>query len=231
MAGVAAAWAATPDRAVLFDFNGTLSDDEPLLFGLFAGVFAERFGWDLTPGEYADRLAGRSDREILDVVCAEHAPGDAGLVEELLVERGRRYRELVRGHDPVRPATADLVRLLDRHGVPVGVVTGAQRDDVDAVLRAGGLAPLVRAVVAAEDVTAGKPHPEGFLRGAELLGVPPTSVLVFEDSLFGLRAARAAGMRAVAVVGTRQRHELEAEADAVVDALTPGLLSAVLGPD
>ena len=79
-------------------------------------------------------------------------------------------------------------------------------------------------VVTEEDVTRGKPDPEGFLRAARALGVEPHEVLVLEDSLAGVRAAKAAGMRCVAVTGTHDTATLAAEGVTVVDVLSPALL-------
>lgn len=218
-------------RAVIFDFNGTLSDDEPLLLRIFTELFADELGWTLTPEEYADRLAGRSDREIIDDVVGRSGRGE-GLTGRLLERRRDRYLELVSEESPVRPGTVSLVRRLETQGVPLGIVTGAQRADVDHVLSIAGLDDAFAAILTEEDVTHGKPHPEGFLRGADRLHVDPADVLVFEDSVAGLRGARAAGMTTVGVTGTIDRDVLVREADAVVEHLTvdfAGVVSALLG--
>lgn len=220
------------DRAVIFDFNGTLSDDEPLLLRIFTELFADALGWTLTPEEYAERHAGRSDREIIDDVVGRSGRGDR-LTDQLLERRRDRYLELVSEESPVRTGTVALVRRLGALGVPLGIVTGAQRPEVDHVLRVSGLDDAFTAIVTEEDVTRGKPHPEGFLRGAELLQVDPAGVVVFEDSIAGLRGARAAGMSTVAVIGTIDPLLLAQEADAVVDRLSAdlaGLVRASPGP-
>ncbi|NJC68638.1 HAD family phosphatase [Planosporangium thailandense] len=224
------AWAATPGRAVIFDFNGTLSDDEPILFRLYTEMFRERLQWTLTPRQYFQRLGGRSDREIIDIVVEEIAGGDEKLSRDLLAERRTRYCDLVEHQSPILPATVDMVRRLADHGVPMGIVTGAQRVDVEFVLSRSPLAGAFTAIVTVEDVTRGKPDPEGFELGAQRMGVEPAAVLVFEDSVFGARAARSAGMRCVAVEGTVTRAELEGDADAVVSGLSPDLF-AILQQD
>jgi beta-phosphoglucomutase len=221
-------WASNPGRAVIFDFNGTLSNDEPVLLAVFADLFAAHLSWSLTEADYWERLAGRSDREIIEIVVAEQAGGDEQLVETMLGERRARYLERVEQRSPIEEETMALVQLLDRHDVPLAIVTGAQRPDVEFVLERRGLADHFAAIVTEEDVVEGKPHPEGFERGAALLGVSPADVLVFEDSLFGVRGAKAAGMWCVGVVGTKTRDELDAEAHLVVDRLTPTLMTAVL---
>jgi beta-phosphoglucomutase len=222
-------WAASPGRGVIFDFNGTLSDDEPVLLRIFTELFAEHLRWTLTPDDYYSRLAGHSDREIIEMVVGDVAPGER-LVDLLLTQRRRRYRELVEASSPVTPATAALVGRLSRAGVPLAIVTGAQRRDVEFVLARSAIPGLIRLVVTEEDVARGKPDPEGFLAGAAGLGLDPGDLLVFEDSVAGIRAAKAAGMVCVAVEGTRAGAALAAEADAVVTGLSPDLMDGIL-PD
>ena len=96
--------------------------------------------------------------------------------------------------------------------VPVAVVSGAAREEIVPVLEASGLAPLLAALVAAEDVVAGKPHPEGYLRVLELLGdgVRADEVIVFEDTEVGVAAAKAAGMYCVGITRTLGAERLAA---------------------
>lgn len=216
------AWSVGPQRAVIFDFNGTLSDDEPILLRIYQELFREHLQWTLTPADYYSRLAGRSDREIVEAVLAEHPDADPAL---LLRQRQQRYRDIVEQSSPIAPRTAQLVHLLADQGVPMAVVTGAQRADVDYVLAHSALAGQFSVLVTEEDVRNGKPHPEGFLAGAAALGVRPGDVLAFEDSLPGMSAARSAGMRCIAVEGTHDRATLLAAADAVVPALTADLFA------
>lgn len=222
---VIAQWAAADNPAVIFDFNGTLSDDEPILFRIFAELFAEHLDWAMTQDDYDRHLLGHSDREIV-----EKALGMAGVdapVDPLLELRKRRYRELVAHDNPIAADTVALVGVLADHGVPMAIVTGAQRDDVRAVLAASPVGEVITVVVAEEDVRRGKPDPEGFRAGAALLGREPTDVLVFEDSVPGIRGALAAGMRCIAV-GIAPGDEVRAVAPAVVPGLSTGLLDAVL---
>jgi beta-phosphoglucomutase len=226
---VVARWWSSPSPAVIFDFNGTLSDDEPILLRLFTDMFAEHLDWALTPGDYFGRLAGLSDREIIETVVADLGVHDEALVERLLGERRTRYCALVEERSPILPATVELVQRLHALRVDLAIVTGAQRIDVEFVLERSPLAGLFPVIVTEEDVVNGKPHPEGFLTALDLMDVPASSVLVFEDSLHGLAGARAAGMHTIAVEGTRSATELSPAADGVVARLEAGLLDD-LGP-
>lgn len=219
------AWAAHPQHAVIFDFNGTLSDDEPILERIFGEIFADRLGWSMSDEEYRSTLLGHSDREIIEIAVREHGGGDPDLIEELLRMRKGRYREAVAEYSPITPGAVELVERLADAGVPMAIVTGAQREDVLAVLGASPVGSHLTVVVAEEDVQRGKPDPEGFLRGAELLGVPPEAVLVFEDSVPGVRGAVAAGMRCIAVTGPTPNPDVFALAPASVSHLNIDLVT------
>jgi beta-phosphoglucomutase len=218
-------WLARPRRAVIFDFNGTLSDDEPILLEIFTNQCRTRLGHDLDPADYYRRLAGRSDREIIEVLVRERVGDDPLLVEDLLIDRRNQYLRIVSERSPITSAPRALVIELGTRGVPVGIVTGAQRPDVSAVLAGSGLADVIRVIVCEEDVEHGKPDPEGYLKGAELLGATPSDVLVFEDSIAGIQAAKAAGMKCLGVPGTRTAAELATAADGIVDGLSTELLA------
>ncbi|MGI8577996.1 MAG: HAD family hydrolase [Nocardioidaceae bacterium] len=221
-------WANRPGRAVIFDFNGTLSDDEPILLQIYTELLSEHLGWRLTPEHYYSQLAGRSDREVIETVVRAHARTSPELVATLLAGRRQRYCELVAETSPIRPASAALVRRLAIAGVPIAVVTGAQRMDARFVLDRSDAGRHIAVLVTEEDVTRGKPDPEGFCLAAKLMGVERSACLVFEDSIPGLRAARAAGMTCIAVAGTQSRDALSPEADAVIDPLAVDLFDVVL---
>ena len=126
---------------------------------------------------------------------------------------GARRRRLDRATDGSGGAAAAAAL------VPVGIVTTGERQVLDEVLDAAGLAQHVAFTVTAEDVSRTKPDPEGYLLALERLGgVAAGDVLVFEDTPVGVQAAQAAGMRCVAVLGTVPRERLAA-ADEIVDVL------------
>lgn len=115
----------------------------------------------------------------------------------------------------VMPGAADLV-----HSIPEGrwgVVTSGSRLLATNRLRFCGL-PVPKVLVTADDVTQGKPHPEPYLKGAELLGFKPSDCLVIEDAPAGIQSARAGGMMVVGITSTYAGEKL-AEADAVVGEL------------
>jgi beta-phosphoglucomutase len=208
-------------RAIVFDFNGTLSDDEPVLCDVWREIFGE-LDAPLGEEEYYDRLAGLADTEIAETWLGPDHPRLGWAMEE----RGRRYRERAADGSTVSGAMREAVRLAAAR-VPVAVVSGAPGEDIREVLAAAGLD--IPVVVASEDVTRGKPDPEGFRLALERLGegIAPADVMVFEDSEPGVAAAKAAGMRCIAVRGTIPAERL-ARADSIVETVTPDLVRRIL---
>ncbi len=220
-------WLRSDQPAVIFDFNGTLSDDEPILFDIFSELFRTHLGWAMTTSEYRDELLGRSDRAIIERAVARHGRGTDQEVDELLRLRQGVYKRRVAGSNPIADSTVRLVKLLADNEIPLGIVTGAQRDDVLAVLAGSPVGELFGVLIAEEDVSDGKPHPEGFLTAARLLRRRPGDMLVFEDSVPGVQAARAAGMHCVAVAAAPST-ELQAAATDIAPELSVELVEHAL---
>jgi beta-phosphoglucomutase len=218
-------WLRSERPAVVFDFNGTLSDDEHILFDIFRDLFGAHLGWAMTAKDYRDELLGRSDREIIQRAVARHGRGTDQEVSELLRLRQGVYKQRIADRNPIADATVRLVKLLADNQIPIGIVTGAQREDVLAVLDGSPAGELVNVLIAEEDVSNGKPHPEGFLAAARMLDRRPDDVLVFEDSVPGVRAALAAGMHCIAVGGFEPGRELRAAAPTVVAVLSAELVA------
>ncbi len=227
-AGVIDQWLRSHQPAVIFDFNGTLSDDEPILFDIFSELFRAHLSWEMTPEDYRDELLGRSDREIIEHTVNRHGRGTKDEVDDLLRLRQGVYQRRVADENPIAATTVELVKILADNDIPIGIVTGAQRDDVLAVLQNSTAGELFSVLIAEEDVRNGKPHPEGFLTAAGLLNRRPADVLVFEDSVPGVNAALAAGMHCIAVAGRQPDPQLQAVAPAVVAELSPGLVGDAL---
>ena len=197
-------------RAVLFDFNGTLSQDEPLWFEVYEQLYAE-YGRPITRDEYFSQLAGLSDVEGVTTWLGAPNPQLVEAAVALYLERA---------HDgSTVPADARAAVAAAAERVPVGVVSTARRAVLDPVLEAAEIAPYVRFTVTADDVARTKPDPEGYLTAlAHLDGIRAADVLVFEDTALGVDAAKAAGMTCVAVLGSAPRARLT-HADEIVERL------------
>lgn len=210
-------------RAVAFDFNGTLSNDEALLCSIYRELFAEQ-GRPLAPEEYYGELAGHSEEAIVGGWL-----GVSGVeLESLVAERIARYRTASRDGHTIGDAVRRAVEYASAR-VPVAVVSGAYRAEIRPVLESAGLMGAVRLMVTADDVTNGKPHPESYQRLVRLLpgDIPPEAVLVFEDTEAGVAAATSAGCRCVALAGTAPPARL-GRAEEIVESIDVALLERLL---
>jgi beta-phosphoglucomutase len=207
-----------PVAALAFDFNGTLSDDEPVLAAVYEELFAE-LGRPITAEQYFRELAGHTDEEIL--VRWFGASDDA-----VIAERIRRYNVRVADGSTVDDEMRAAVRFAAAR-VPVALVTAAARAEIEPVLAASGLADAFTAVVSQDDVTRGKPDPEPYLRAADALTVEPAALLVFEDTDVGVASAQAAGARVVGLTRTLGAERMGA-ADELVERIDVALLERLL---
>jgi len=204
-------------RALLLDFNGTLSDDEPVLCRIFQELFAEE-GKPLTEEEYYDRLAGFSDREIVRMWLGRDDPA--------LVERKiDRYRQLADGSTVDREAREAVREAAE--AAAVAVVSGSARAEIEPVLDAAGLTDAITLVVSSEDVARSKPDPEGYLIALHLLGIDSSEAAAVEDSEAGVAAAKAAGLYTAAVTTTLPAERLS-EADEIVQRFDRDLIARLL---
>jgi beta-phosphoglucomutase len=213
-------------RAVTFDFNGTLSDDEEILYTVYAGLFAEH-GRPLGREEYYSRLAGLSEHEIVRAWL-----GDRDDLDAIVGERISRYRAAVTDGATVSESMRAAVRFAAAH-VPLAVVSGATRAEIEPVVAAAGLAGCFRTIVDDSDVARGKPHPESYELAVQRLaghapGLAAKEVVAFEDTEAGIASARGAGLRCLAVRGTLPDARL-AGADGIVDSIDLDLVRSLVG--
>jgi beta-phosphoglucomutase-like phosphatase (HAD superfamily) len=214
--------AAVSVRALLFDFNGTLSDDEHVQCQIYRRLF-EKQGRPLSGEQYYAELAGLSDREIVERWLGLRHPA----TEQVLADRIRLFQETVSDGSSVGLHVREAVRAAVGRAA-LAVVSGASRSEVESVLRAAGLEAF-GAVVAMEDVSRGKPDAEGYQRALELLAVEPGDAVAFEDTEVGVASAKAAGVYTVGVLGTMGPERLAA-ADELVERVDVALVERLLGP-
>jgi beta-phosphoglucomutase-like phosphatase (HAD superfamily) len=208
-------------RALMFDFNGTLSHDEPLLCQIYRELFAKH-GRPLTEEQYYSRLVGLSEEAIIGGWLGVDGP----LLGSLVAERIERYAVAAADGSTVSAPVRDAVRLAATR-VPVAIVSGAFQAEIVPVVEAAGLAAALATIVAADDVEQGKPNPEGYLLALGRIGFEAADVVAFEDTEAGVAAAKAAGLRCLAVRGTLLEDRL-AEADEIVDRIDTALIERLL---
>ena len=182
-------------RAVLLDMDGLIFDSERLAREAWRAALLA-CGYELDDAVYL-RAVGHTAAEARQVFLRAFGAGlPIAAVEE---DKSRRLRELLGEAPPLKPGLGGLLDEADRLRLPVAVASATAAPEVRRRLAAAGIEGRFAAVAGGDEVRAGKPAPDLFLRAAELLGVRPSACLVVEDAEAGIRAAAAAGMRAVMV--------------------------------
>lgn len=185
-----------PLQAAIFDMDGTLIDSEGLWVDAIAEALRQR-GAAVTEDDAVRLVYGHSWPDIFRRIEGLF-PGLYASRQAMEAVTVPLFQEYCRQRDiRIEPSIA-LLRRLSRC-LPVVIVSGSTRARVAETIAALDLEGCLQGYFGAEDVSAGKPDPEGFLLAARRLGVPPATCLVFEDSTAGVRAAKAAGMRCVAL--------------------------------
>jgi HAD superfamily hydrolase (TIGR01509 family) len=217
--------------AVIFDFDGVILDSETPEFESHRRIF-EQCGVALTVDEWCDQIgiytAGH-ERRWFQELCerSERALSE----DEFEAERKRLFRELLSA-EPMR-GVRELLHSLGESGVATAIASSAPARWVVPASTRIGIAPLVRTIVSGDDVARGKPAPDVYLEAARRLGADPARSIAIEDSGPGVAAARAAGMKTVAIPHwLTERHELSGADLRVAHAgeLTVERLATLLDP-
>ncbi len=199
-------------RAAIFDFDGVLVDTIPLHHASYRQLFAEE-GVEFTMDDYRRVASGAPRHRVIRAVLGDDLPAER--FERLMARKEEIVLELAR-EQGLRPidGVLELVDRLRREGLLLGVASSSRTARV--FLETMQLDDRFDATTDARDTELAKPDPEVFLSTAARLGVEPAQCLVFEDAPVGVVAARAAGMRVVAITSTTSAEQL-AGADWVID--------------
>lgn len=202
-------------KAVIFDLDGVLVDTEVFSGQATKQVFKEA-GIEFTPEE-REKAFGRTDLEI-----SRDAVKSRGLdlkPEDLVSRKVQIYSELIKGKvEPIKGAR-ELVEFLKSRGIPFAVASSGTPDKIRATFSEIGFEGLFDIMVTAEDISRCKPDPEIFLKAAEKLGIPPEECLVIEDAQAGVEAAKAAGMKCLALKSPSTYGQDLSQADRIINSL------------
>jgi len=216
--------------AMIFDFDGVIADTEPLHFASFRQTLAE-IGISLTEADYYANYLGYDDRGcFLAALTAHQHPTDPVALAQLMQRKARAYLRSVKDHLVIFPGVREFVREASA-AYPLAIASGALRHEIEVILEQAGLRKEFLYITSAEDVTRGKPDPQPFLQALNALNrqrqeqaITAESCLVIEDSIPGIRGAKIAGMKVLAVANTHTIQDLH-EAHAVVQSLSQIRLS------
>lgn len=204
-----------PGLAVIWDMDGVIVDTGPHHFRAWQKASKDR-GVSFGEREFK-RTFGMRNVEIIRTIFGESVSESESA--EIADSKERYYRQFIAGDVIPLPGAIELLKDLQESGFRQAIASSSPLENVDLVLNALGIRHLFQAVVTEKDVKAGKPDPEIFLTAAAMLGIEATNCLVIEDAIAGVRAAKRAGMKCVAVSNTHALEQLR-DADLVVDSLS-----------
>jgi len=216
-------------KAVLFDFNGTIVNDEPLHEQFIAEILVEE-NLRLNAGEFREVCLGRSDRACFSELLVRRGRFvTEAYLDELLDRKSQRYQEHLQTLEmlPIYPDLTDLILQLRTANLVLGVVSGATRSEIELILDRAQLAAQFEVIVSGDEVKNSKPDPEGYLLAVDRLrqrypeaNLQASECLAIEDSYAGIAAAKNAQMQVVGVAHTYPFHMLQRMCDWTIDRLS-----------
>jgi beta-phosphoglucomutase len=211
-------------RAVIFDFDGVITDSEVLHLRSFNQVLAQ-YGVEISTKDYYKDYLGLTDLDCLMLVAERSQLGlDMQGIENLAKEKTEVFEKLAKTEGRIIEGVRDFLQMLSQDNIPMAICSGALLAEIELVLEQARLRPFFEVIVSAEFVKKGKPSPEGCLLTLRKLNhgrqnlILPNQCIVIEDSHWGLTAAKAAGMHTIAVTNSYDASEL-AMAEKIVTGL------------
>ncbi len=215
-------------KAVLFDFNGVIIKDEAIHQQLIEEILIEE-NLRPSPQEYREICLGRSDRVCIAELLRRRGRVVTGdYLTKVVARKAESYQRQLETLEklPIYPGLEDLIFKIRVAQLPMGVVSGALRCEVEMVLDRTQLAQYFAVIVAGDDIKASKPEPDGYLLAVERLNqqypdlkAQASECLAIEDTPAGIEAAKRAGMQVVGVANTYPFHMLQRQASWTVDYL------------
>ncbi len=205
-------------KAVIFDWDGTLADSKKVIIESFQKVLSDINC--IVDDDFLERMIGIGTKlMIIESLKENHIEYDDNFVEELTKKKLEHQVNLSKN---VKLFDGTVLLLEELHGrIKIALATMSNRVVIEDLLKQKGLESFFEVVISADDVINPKPHPEIFIKCAKKLNVDPKDCVVVEDSIFGVEAAKTAGMKCIAVpTGFYSKEELKKlNPDLIVDAI------------
>ena len=212
-------------RSVIFDFDGVITDSEILHLRAFNKVLA-KFNLEINTKDYYTKYLGYTDADCFKQLIADGLlEADKRQIPELIEQKNHIFEELARNDGKTIEGVREFLNMLAQNNIPMAICAGALLTEIELLLDDANLRHFFVTIVSAEHVKKGKPHPDGFLLTLKKLNkgrsdpIKAEQCIVIEDSLWGLQAAKAAGMHSVAVTNSYEAEQLRL-ADKIVDKLS-----------
>jgi len=201
-------------KAVIFDFDGVITDSEILHLRAFNRVLAQ-YGVEISTKDYYKEYLGYTDVDCFKMLIQK------GLLEtneqeikNLAKQKNRVFEELAKTECRIIEGVQDFLQMLKNNNIPMAICSGALLAEIGLILEQAKLRDFFEVIVSAEQVKKGKPSPDGFLLVLKKLNqgceepILANQCIAIEDSHWGLKAAKAAGMHTIAVTNSYDANEL-----------------------
>lgn len=200
-------------RAVIFDLDGTLIDNNSYHRQTWE-KYLQKIGKKISEEEFNANMNGRTNEDAIKYIFGKEISSEDSLKHTL--EKEALYREIYKPFIKPVPGLIDFLEILKSKNIPMAIATSGIQPNIDFMFENIPIKQYFDLVVNSSHIKKGKPDPEIYLKVASLLNVSPKNCLVFEDAAVGIKSAKAAGMKVIAVATTQPKEEL-AEADEIVD--------------
>jgi len=201
-------------KTILWDMDGVISDSYSFHFAAWQETFAKR-GVEFTKEDFTKLFGTRYDFIIGSVMGGKLPEGD---IEIIVQDKEEIFRRKAKGNIKPSPGAIKLLNVIKKGNFKLGLVSSAPKENIDLVIGELNLKGLFDYVISGREVSESKPSPKIYLLAAEKLKVNAKDCVVIEDSPLGVKAAKTAGMRCLAITNTHPQQEFE-NADKVVDSL------------
>jgi beta-phosphoglucomutase len=198
--------------AFLFDMDGVIIDSNPF-HKIALKQFCKKYGYDLTEEQLREKIYGRTNTDWITNVFGKL---ETIQLRSYADEKEALFRELY--DQDIKPVDGliDFLKRMDEQGIPRAIATSAPRANVDFTLAKTGVGKYFQTILDESFVSKGKPDPEIYLKTATALKFDPGNCVVFEDSLSGVKAGKAAGCKVVGITTTHSHEELS-ETDIIIE--------------
>lgn len=194
-------------KAFIFDLNGTMINDMAYHNRVWHSILNNDLGGNFTMDEVKQQMYGKNTELLVRAFGPNRFTTDE--LNRLSHEKEEKYQQEYLPHLALLPGLPEFLETAYRQGIPMAIGSAAIPFNIDFVLDNLSIRHYFKAIISADDVLLSKPHPETFLKCADLLGVPPTDCIVFEDVPKGAEAAANAGMKAVVITTTHKQDEFD----------------------
>ncbi len=208
-------------KAIIFDFDGVIADTEPIHLEAFRNVLRGE-GIELTNDDYFNRYLAFDDKTLFrEILNSNKRDNNDSLVNKLIEEKHKGITELFDNKAELFPGFTEFMDLINDKYV-LAIASGALKAEIEHILNKYNLLPKFQNITSADEVLNCKPDPEAFLKALLKINekrndkINASECLVFEDSVHGVTAAKAAHMKCIAITNSYDENSLK-DADIVVD--------------